>query len=404
MTEPQEQPGLPEPVEGVDYFIDLYSLVGANLLDDPETIRGAIREKTKEYSTDRQEGTATEFRDRAERMMRLINRARGILLESDKRHEYDELLGAWEGPVSTDGNPIMTLDSLFARRVAGKDTEQVEEIFQGLRTRIYEHPGMGSEKEVARAERRLQRAREREDTDEEEIHDLQEDYERALFALDVAYAIEEGERSQVLGRNISDKAGRHYRVSIGYAEAAGAELADVREQKVRELTAIASGGFATRLALLSGEDVPSTDLVPARDISEYALPAYYDDQTARVRELAEKRQEIMHARLENLFTDRPEAELQSELQRNMFIGLTDDGETDWYTVGYEPDTEEIAPPVAVPERVFSDLIAGNYAAVIAAGFNIITTRRLENIEDDALVRGAATIHIRHYRPAEQQEE
>lgn len=404
MTEPREQPAWAEPVEGVDYFIDLYSLVGADRQDELGDIKDAIRERTKEYSTDRQEGTASEFRDRAERMMRLINRARGILLEPDKRCEYDELLDAWEGPISTDGTPVMSLDRMFARQVAGRDAEQVEEIFRDLRARIYKHPGMGTEDEVARAERRLQRAHEREDADEEEIHDLREDYEKALFALDVAYAIEEGERSEVLGRNISDKEGKHYRVSIGYAAETAAELTEVREQKVRELTALASGSFATRLALLAGEDVPSTDLIATRDISEYALPVYYYDQAARVQELADRRQEIMHSRLENLFIDRPEAELQTELQQNMLVGITEQGETNWHAVGYDPGSTELVPPVEVPDSVLDDLLARNYAAVIAAGFNVITTRRLENIEDDALVRGAAKIHIRHYRPVEQPEE
>jgi curved DNA-binding protein CbpA len=398
MTEPREQDSLPEPVENVDYFIDLYALVQVDPEVEMSVIRDAIRERSKEYTTDRQEGTASEFGQRAERMMRLINRARGILLDEDKRREYDALLEAWEGPISEDGTPVTTFDQMFARRVAGKDAEQVEALFLGLRTRIFEHPGMGSEEEVARVERRLQRARGREDADEEEIHDLQVDYEHALFALDVAYAIEENERSQVLGRNISDKSGRHYRVSIDYAEDVAAELTEVREQKVHELTALASGSFATRLAILSGEEVPSTDVVPARDIADFALPVYFDDQVLRVKELAEKRQEIINKRLLNLFVEYPAAELQTELQRSMFIGVIDKGSTDWYTAGYDPDTDEMAPPVAIPEGIFDELMAENYAEVIAAGFNIVTTRRLENIEDDALVRGAATINIRRFRP------
>ena len=398
-VEPERQ-ALPEPVEGVDYFVDLYKLVGAKKDDDTESLSRKIRAKSKEYSPDRQHGTAEEFGARADRVMKLVNRAREVLLDEEKRLEYDDMLAEWQGPISDDGTPVTTFESIFARQVVGKDTEQVEEIFKGLKERIEAHPGIGTDGRVARAERRLDKARQSKYPDEEEIRDLQDDYEEELFALDAGLAVEENERSRILGREISDAAGRHYRVSIGYAEETANELEQLRTRKVEEHAAIATGSFATRLAILSGEVAPSTDVVPQGDVADYALPPYYDDQAAKVKALAEKRLEIMKKRLGNLKVDQPEAALQTELSSAVFVGLTQEGYegADWYTSGVPEDDggEEVAPPVDAPDSVLDDLLAGNYAAVIAAGYNVITTKRLQNIEDDALVRGAVVIHAKRY--------
>ncbi|MDB5186162.1 MAG: hypothetical protein JWL85_685, partial [Candidatus Saccharibacteria bacterium] len=94
-----------EPKEGVDYIVDMYAIAGVAQEATPEELKRSLNERTREYHPDRLQGVAPEFRSKGERMAILLNKARHILLDSERRAEYDEILGAWDGPLSTDGIP-----------------------------------------------------------------------------------------------------------------------------------------------------------------------------------------------------------------------------------------------------------------------------------------------------------
>jgi DnaJ-class molecular chaperone len=108
-----------EPRDGVDYLVDLYGVTGVPHDASPDDIKGALKERSLEYHPDRLTGLAPEFRVRAERMILLINRARVVLLDDEKRVAYDTILDSWEGPVSTDGTPVLDLAAAI-RTVMGR--------------------------------------------------------------------------------------------------------------------------------------------------------------------------------------------------------------------------------------------------------------------------------------------
>jgi hypothetical protein len=326
--------------------------------------------------------------------MQHITRAQDILLDPDSRAEYDALLAAWEGPISPDGTPVIALGTAYAPRLMGQTAEQVESGFGRLVALLDRQPDLGTEDRVTRIEQRLARANRREPVDAEEVNDLQDDYEEALFALDRRLALEEQQRSQgALGRDISGQGEgeRHWRVSANYAAETAIEIAGIRERTAAELTALASGSFATRLAILAGEVTASADIVPARDAADYLLPVYFDDQAARVQALAERRQAIMQKRLGNMRIAYPAMELQTRLHGGLVVGLEAEVGTSWYILspGGIPD----------PANIGQYLVDGNYAAAIDAGYNIITTAHLENIEEEDLVHRAFVLHKARYTEA-----
>ena len=393
MTQPYEGLRFETPVDGVHYLTDLYSAIGANQSDDTAAIRNALRDRTKEYSTDRQLGTAPEFGETAQHRMLIINRAREILL-SDRRSEYDDLLASWterDGPISQDGSPVIAIGSVFAPRIVGESAEQVEVGFQHLFAELDRQPGVGTEERVELVERRLERARSRGE-DEEEINFLQDDYEDVLYALDIRLAVEEQQRSQrALGRDISAQDGRHWRVTDEYGQETEEEVAQLRERRIEDMTALASGSFATRLAILAGETTPTSDVVPVRDAADYALPIYFDDQANRVKDLARRRQDIMRKRVANMRVSHPEAELQTEPGDRILVGLAGEEATEWYNISEEP----------LPEGAVKQLLAGNYVELIRTGYSVITTRHLENIAEEVLVNGAIEAHVRYYSQEDQ---
>ena len=119
-----------EPREGEDYIVDLYSVVGVEHDATELEIKDNIRDQLKQYHPDRLEGLAPEFRETGKRMATLLNRANVILLDTDKRQEYDQLLSEWSGPVSENGNPIIDIHRVWQAELRGKSPEEVEAIMQ----------------------------------------------------------------------------------------------------------------------------------------------------------------------------------------------------------------------------------------------------------------------------------
>jgi curved DNA-binding protein CbpA len=118
-----------EPEEGVDYIIDLYAVAGAAPEADADALRRALNQRLVEYHPDRLEGLAPEFKSKGERMARLLNRARIVLLDPEKRQGYDEVMAEWEGPVSKDGTPIIRTDRYLQAEMENKTPEEIEGIF-----------------------------------------------------------------------------------------------------------------------------------------------------------------------------------------------------------------------------------------------------------------------------------
>ena len=97
------------PVAGVDYLIDHYQILGVDRTATKKDITAVWRTKVKQYHPDKMHGLAPELISSAEHKLSLINEAYTALGNRELRTAYDEVLGTWTKPISTDGRAIIDL-------------------------------------------------------------------------------------------------------------------------------------------------------------------------------------------------------------------------------------------------------------------------------------------------------
>lgn len=365
-----------EAKEGVDYIIDLYAVAGAEQGQTFDELRQRINQRLFEYHPDRLQGLAPEFLTKGERMAQLLNRAKTILLDPQKKDEYDEVLTEWTGPVSKDGTPIITLNRQAQAEMEGKTPEVIEDTFTEQTKKLEEMAGYTPtrlsflEKIIAQS-------------GDEIADDLRAQYEDALLQYDRVLAIQEAERSQLL--SLPDRSEEGYRVGVDYADTIIGNIEAAREERKEELRMLAIGGVSTRLALLAGESAAAenTNLV---DPLSLELPAYFDQQAEKVVELAKARQGIVEKRLDNFQPTYPETEMQSEAQPNIVIGIGDK-DFRWFGVVFDAKTNS-ASMTKLKSEILEQLEAGDYKSVIRNGYNILTLPLLEQIDFSALLATA----------------
>lgn len=375
------------PQEGVDYLVDLYAVVGAARDADPDQLKDLIRERTREYHPDRLEGLAPEFRTKGEQMARLLNRARGILLDPENRAEYDAILDEWDGPISDNGTPVMSIDGYTKAMAAQLDPEELEASFESQREKLLSLTGYKPSR-LNLLERMIA------DTEGEIPDDLQEEYEEALLEADRVLAIQEAERAKLLGIDTSD---RRYEARLDYGAFVAGEIEASRASEQKRLHLIALGGVPTRLALLAGdeavEEVDKADL-PARP-EDMRLPAYFDQQAAKVRELAKERESILERRLANFKVNYPAAELQTEGYNTVAIGVVKDGGITWLCAYRDHETDDVT-IIELDEATQAALDTEDFKKVITTGKNVITFKPLEQIDLMTLLNEALTKHFNKY--------
>jgi hypothetical protein len=240
-----------KPKEGVDYIVDLYRVADVAQDAAADDIKRSLNARSLEYHPDRLGGLAPEFRAKGERMARLLNRARVVLLDDDKRAEYDVILTEWEGPTSNDGTPVVRIEDAIRAKMAMKSSAEIEAIFTDQRKRVISMVKHNPKQQAMLG--RMLEAAVGEDADE-----LREVYDAALFAEDQALAIEESERGRLLGIAGNER----YETSIGYAEHVQLAIESARTAQTKEYQRRAVDGVSVRLALLAGE---TSGTEPAKD-------------------------------------------------------------------------------------------------------------------------------------------
>jgi curved DNA-binding protein CbpA len=208
-----------KPQEGVDYIVDLYAVAGTERDAAEADIKTALNGRAMEYHPDRLEGLAPEFLEKGERIAKLLNRARGILLDTDKRFEYDGILSSWEGPLSTDGTPIISMSRIQEVKFRDESPEQVEMHFRAYQIAIRSHTGY-SPNRLDFLEQMLEQSGD--DVSEE----LRSEYEDALLQKDRALAIEEAERSKLLGMPEIEE--QNYAATLNYGEETAVKIDEAR--------------------------------------------------------------------------------------------------------------------------------------------------------------------------------
>lgn len=378
-----------EPREGVDYIIDLYQVASVPQDAEEDAVRHALNERLREYHPDRLQGLAPEFQRAGERMARLLNRAKVVLLDTEKRAEYDEILSGWEGPISKDGTPVIRMDDALRAEALLKTPEELEAAFTEQATAV---AGMvkHNPKQQAMLARMLETVE-----DDEDAAELRDAYDAALFAEDQVLAIEESER----GRLLDLPENKRYETSLGYTDTVRAAIEDARTVQTEEYQRRAIGGLGIRLALLAGETPgpqPTNDIVAANG----ALPHYFDEQAKKVEEIATKREALLEKRLEIFQPTYPIAEIQTEAKPNFVIGIsiaTDAAPAMW--VGFNFDAETVSlTNTNVPDEIEALLNIGEFVRVYSQGFNILTFTTKDQIELQTLLGEAYNKHLIKYFP------
>ncbi len=379
-----------DPKEGIDYIVDLYAVAGVAQEATPEELKQSLNERTREYHPDRLQGVAPEFRSKGERMAILLSKARHILLDGERRAEYNEILGTWEGPLSTDGTPVITMNRALQMDMADKTPEEIEGVFTAQATRIEGMTGYNPSR-LSFLESLIEKSGGEVDAA------LRAEYEDALLQRDRTLAIQEAERSRLLG--LPDIEKDRYVATLEYSEQIEERVDTARTERKEQLQMQALGGVSTRLALLAGDSV-STEagaIIPAGTSLE--LPAYFEEQATKVKEIAKERESIAEKRLGNYLPEYPEAELQTEFREDLAIGVS--GKM-W--LGAKIDTAELHANIAgLPVDVKELLEQGDFKAVIEKGFNVLTIEPLEQIDMQDLVISVIEKYIDKYASSDKAE-
>ncbi len=325
-------------------------------------------------------------------MAQLLNRARVILLDEDKRGEYDSILTTWEGPVSKDGTPVIRLEDSLRAEMAMKSPEEIESVFAEQREQV-----AGMVKHNPKHQALLGRMLEAAKTDEvEEADQLRDAYDDALFAEDQVLAIEEAERGRLLGL-VGNK---RYETAFGYTDKVQAAIEDARATQAEEYQRRALGGVGVRLALMAGESIPTEAVSGAIEPVAGDLPHYFDSQAKQVIDIATKREELLAKRLEIFQPTYPIAEVQTEAMSRFAVGITNEKDGDAFTwIGFDFDADTInLTNIEIPEEIKHLLTSGEYRQAYAGGFNIFTFAIKDQIEINTLLEEACNKHLRTYYP------
>jgi curved DNA-binding protein CbpA len=374
------------PQLGVDYVIDFYAVAGVENDAEANDINKAINKKLAQYHPDRLEGLAPELRARGEWMARLLNQARGILVDPEKRAQFNSILAGWDGPISKTGDPVITMEHEIQGRRRMMTPEELAAEFEDLDGRIDQHAKYSTDR-IDFLQGMI------DDAGDNASEALRREYEAALLEYDRNLAIRESERADVVGIDI---AAARYAASLDYSDRATLQLMAAAESQLETLRSGALSATAQRLAILSGEDpMPASGLVEAGAIQ---LPEYFGIVTEEVKDIAQKRQDIVEKRLANLQPVYPESELQAEAQPYVTFSFSDDGQR-WLT--FEPDLDngsvnEVTPPEAVLEALRSS----DYKVAIEQGYNVVIIPHLEQVDLNDLLNEALNKYVNKYYPDE----
>jgi len=379
-----------EPREGIDYIVDFYALAGVEPEMESTEINKAINKQLSQYHPDRMSGLAPEIQARGERMSRLLNKARGILVAPEKRSQYDEIRTGWTGSFSKTGDPVITIGRAVRAEMAMKSTEEIEESFA--------HDDERVDKLANYSQTRLDFLEKMMVTAGDNVpDDLRQQYEEALLEYDRNLSIKEAQRSDLLG--LANLSNRGYRASLSYGEEKVLEIEAAKEVQIEELRAIAMSKTARKLELLSGEVTePSTELV---DLTTIQLPGYFDTVAEQVKGIAEKRQTVTEKRLDNYHPTYPDAELQTEPKSFAAFGFIDDDKTTWFS--FSPDLDKGSfDAIATPDDVMALLQSGDYKAVISKDFNVALLPVLEQLELMDLLNEGINKYVNKFYPDDEE--
>ncbi len=381
------------PREGVDYLIDLYAVAQVDSAAPPGDISSAINGRLMHYHPDRLQGLAPEFIAKGEAVTRALHHAKEILLNEVKRTEYDDILKAWDGPLSDDGRPVMDVEDYMRADLQYASPDEVEAVFADIERQAATLSGHEPDG-VATAEHVMALLANAESAPEDLLRAQRAAYENALLREDRVLAVSENRRALFMG--MGNTSATEYRTGIGYPQKLAKEIEAARATNLEMLRLRALGGVSTRLALMAGESASETALLPVSTAS-VQLPAYFDTQSEKLREIARKREVILHKRLDNIEWVYPAAELQTQVLGRLLLGAyhRDAGRYIWFSAtGFDTELQVDA---LTDEDIIVQLEARDYSSVVENDNNVMLFPLLEHIELGTLLGAAIQHHLGKYQ-------
>jgi|GEM_PF-1593227 len=384
-----------EPQEGIDYIVDFYAVAGVEHDTEEANINKAINKQLSQYHPDRLEGVAPEFQARGERMAQILNKARSILLNEDKRKQYDAIYDDWDGPVSQNGDPAIRIEDAVRAEMSMRTEDEVIAAF----FKFDKEADMFVSSSQGRAdlfEKMIEQA------GDNVPDDLREQYEATLLEIEQNLDLKESQRTSLMGVVSPVK---YSRVTLGYGEELGTAIEEAKTTQLEVLQARALGGTVQKLAILSGDtEFKSANVV---DTASIQLPTYFEPLAEQVAEIALRRQTVLEKRLANFVPVYPELESQQDAKTGVIFGLghTDADQATYKWFAFIPDFAKGAiNSVEMPNEITESLAAADYQAVFDAGFNVGLFTPLEHVDLETLLNEAISKYVDTYYPDDEAEE
>jgi curved DNA-binding protein CbpA len=265
-------------------MVDHYSVLGVAADASAQEIQSAYRRLQKDYHPDRYAHLAPEMRARAEQKSQIVNESYAVLSDPEKRNEHDHKMAEWDGPVSSDGIPIIVIGQASIERYLLMDDERYASAI----------------------------------ADQERMANEIAGYDESVYEI-VKEAVDEGVDTPRTRRAWRDVlARRHQYLAFreacwwdriggrdhitddtpeGYAQLTEGNLESLRERQKGQLAA-ALLPLAQQRLLPAAKDAPD---VPAQDVVALTLQTAdrrFDEAAAQILQLAHEREEIAQHRLD----------------------------------------------------------------------------------------------------------
>lgn len=277
-----------ELVHGIDYLLDFYAFLQIQRDADINGIQRAIREARARFHPDANRA----FPGPAEFLFKQVGLAEATLTDEEKKRGYDLLLVNWQGPISTDGNPVLAdeLSSFSVSYLYRRPSPEREKVVERM---LSDFLGV-DDASFAKLER-----------------EVKQKGDRTPASVRSAYVAALRQRSKLAaGREIlrwkfAGGSGHYHRAAgIGYVDTVAGLIAVERVrilEAVRGQLLLADGSVQLLIEDASGSgtapDTGDTNSEKALARQLAVAGQRFDEQAARILEVAREREELAIKRL-----------------------------------------------------------------------------------------------------------
>lgn len=370
-TQNSESFSFSDPIEGIDYIVDHYTVIGIDRTATQEEINTAFRNQIRQNHPDVVARASQEIQQQAIHKTIVLNNAHEILSDPVRRQDYDQILTDWEGPISESGHPVITFDKI------ARDPRYLEYAIDTIDNILPEDNSI------------FNLLQSQFDAAEDPSEDITDAYRQVLKkrderleALEAAYEAAAGLRETEGDRNFHHATNQRDRIEQQRARLEE-ELQDRREK-------ITSGSLP---ALPAGENLQESDIENALVTYEAQQREQFEEIANTLERIAQDRQEIINKKMNLLQIEY--VDTLPELSEKIIIGLQGDQNTLWFPFKLQSDNIGSDPDIS-----FFELLGQNQDQIISdymsKGYNIILTKADLDIDEGAQMSEVAMRHFEAY--------